>query len=94
MIFAVEHWSEFLDELELVLLEFHGIFFPEPFGMNWAPLQMLRVNLSCIFVEIAQDSDIILQNCAGILDVFDQSLILDISLQKGIDNFEQFAVNQ
>ena len=55
---------------------------------------MLRVNLSCIFVEIAQDSDIILQNCAGILDVFDQSLILDISLQKGIDNFEQFAVNQ
>lgn len=85
----MKNFSEFFDELEIVLLKLHGIFSPETFSVDRAPLQDIMIDFFLILVKIAEDLNVVLENCASVTDLLQKLLVFDVTFQQSVNDLEQ-----
>ena len=86
VISALKDLSQFFYHLELVLFEFHGIFFPESLGMDWAPFKDIVVEFLHVFLEVWENFYVIFEDNVSVTDLLKKLFVFNVSFQQGINN--------
>lgn len=77
----------------VVNLERVLVLWPESFSVDGRPFKHLCVDFFAVLIERTQNLDVVLEDCTDRLDIFNQLMILYVSLQQGVDDFQKFVVD-